>query len=64
VRGSKVNVFVVTDHVAHAVVGKLLGEHEGVLYVDPVLAAGSMIVSEGRGQLDDGDRVTSLESAR
>jgi len=62
VRGAKVNVFVVTDHVAHAVVGKLLGEHDGVLYVDPALAAGSLIVSEGRGQLDDGDRVT--ESAR
>jgi RND family efflux transporter MFP subunit len=57
VRGAKVNVFVVTDGVAHAVTAKLLGERAGMLYVDPALAAGSMIVTEGRAQLDNGDKV-------
>jgi membrane fusion protein (multidrug efflux system) len=59
VRGSKVNVFVVKGDVAKAFVGKLLGERAGQLYVDPSLAAGTMVVTEGRGQLDDGDAVSS-----
>ncbi len=57
VRGTKVNVFVVTDNVAHAVVATLLGEHAGVLYVDPQLKPGSLVVTEGRGQLENNDRV-------
>ena len=59
VRGAKASVFVVTDGVAHAVVAKLIGERAGVLYVDPSLAAGTQIVTEGRGILDDNDRVTA-----
>jgi membrane fusion protein, multidrug efflux system len=59
IRGAKANVFVVKDDVAHAVVCKLLGEKGGVIYVDPSLAPGSMVVTEGRGQLDDGDHVAS-----
>ncbi len=59
VRGTKASVFVAQDGVAHAVVAKLLGERDGVLYVDPSLAAGTQVVTEGRGMLDDKDRVTA-----
>jgi RND family efflux transporter MFP subunit len=57
VRGTKASVFVVADSVAHALVVPVVGERAGVLYLDPKLAAGSLVVTEGRGQLDDGDRV-------
>ncbi len=59
VRGTKVNVFVVEGDIAHARVAKLLGERAGVLYVDSKLAPGSNVVTEGRGQLDDGDHVAT-----
>jgi len=58
VRGTKANLFVVQDGVAHAAVAKVLGERAGMLYLDPKLAVGAHVVTEGRGQLDDGDRVT------
>ena len=58
VRGSNANVFVVKNGIAHASTEKLLGERSGMLYVDPKLPAGAAVVTEGRGQLDDGDRVT------
>ena len=57
VHGSKTTVFVVTDGVAHATRAKLVGERNGVYYVDPSLAPGSQIVTEGRGLLNDGDHV-------
>ena len=59
VRGTKVNVFAVKDGVAHSVVAKLLGERDGVLYVDPSLTAGTQVVTEGRGVLEDKDKVTA-----
>ena len=65
VRGTKANVFVVDGDVTHDVSAKLLGERDGVLYLDPSLPAGSTVVTEGRGQLDDGDRVAvAIESGR
>ena len=57
VRGTKANIFVVTGGVARSVVAKLLGERDGVLYVDPALAAGTQVVTEGHSVLDDKDRV-------
>ena len=57
VHGSKTTVFVVKDGVAHAIRAKLLGERKGTFYVDPSLAPGSLVVTEGRGLLDDNDRV-------
>ena len=59
VRGAKASVFVVRAGVARANVVTLLGERAGVLYLDPKLVAGSFVVTEGRGQLDDGDRVAA-----
>lgn len=59
VRGAKVSVFAVKDGVAHTVVAKLLGERSGQLYVDPSLAPGTQVATEGRGILEDQDRVTA-----
>jgi RND family efflux transporter MFP subunit len=57
VHGSKTTVFVVKDGVAHATRAKLVGERTGTFYLDPSLAAGSLVVTEGRGLLNDGDHV-------
>jgi hypothetical protein len=35
------------------------GEIGGSLFVDPTLAAGTTIVTEGRALLNDGDRVSA-----
>ncbi len=59
VRGTKVSLFVVEGELAKAKVAKLIGERAGVLYVDPSLAPSTLVVVEGRGQLDDGDRVSA-----
>jgi RND family efflux transporter MFP subunit len=59
VRGRKASVFVAQDGVAHLEVVKLLGERAGMLYVDPSLVPGTHVVTEGRGLLDDKDRVTA-----
>ena len=59
VRGTKASVFVVEDGVAHLRVASVLGERAGLLYVDPKLAAGSELVTEGRAQLDDNDHVVT-----
>jgi membrane fusion protein, multidrug efflux system len=58
VREDKASVFVVKDSVVHKAVVKLLGEREGRLYVDTSIGAGTLVVSEGRSGLVDGDRVT------
>jgi membrane fusion protein (multidrug efflux system) len=58
VHGSKTSVFTITDGVAHNVRAKLIGERNGVYYVEPALAAGSLVATEGRGLLDDNDKVT------
>jgi len=57
VRGTKASVFVVKDGKAHALVVPVLGERAGMLFVEPTLASGSWVVSEGRALLSDGDRV-------
>lgn len=63
VRGSKATVFLVAasagtdDGIAHAKVFRMLGEREGKLFLDPSLSASAVVVTEGAGQLADGDKV-------
>ncbi len=57
VHGAKTNLFEVKDGVAHATRAKLVGERNGVYYVEPTLEAGVEIVTEGRGLLEDNDKV-------
>lgn len=59
VRGSKANLFVVTDGVARPRTLPVLGERSGKLYVKPALAAGSLVVTEGRATLAEGDAVSA-----
>ncbi|MGZ3457638.1 MAG: efflux RND transporter periplasmic adaptor subunit [Archangium sp.] len=64
VRGSKANLFVVTNGVAKPQTLPVLGERSGKLYVKPVLAPGSLVVTEGRATLAEGDQVSAkVESA-
>jgi multidrug efflux pump subunit AcrA (membrane-fusion protein) len=57
VRGAKATVFIVDHDVAHARVFKVEGESEGNLFVDTALTPGTLVVTEGRALLDDGDPV-------
>lgn len=57
VRGSKATIFVVDGQVARKGVYGVRGERDGRLFVDPILAAGGRVVTEGRALLQDGDRV-------
>ena len=63
VRGTKATVFVVDGDVAHAQTFAVKGEIGGSLFVDPALAAGTQIVTEGRALLSDGDRVSAKPEA-
>jgi multidrug efflux pump subunit AcrA (membrane-fusion protein) len=64
VRGNKVSVFVIEGDLAHVRIVPLKGELSGKLYLDPQLAAGARVVTEGRSLLGEGDRVAArLESA-
>ncbi|HMK72267.1 MAG TPA: efflux RND transporter periplasmic adaptor subunit [Myxococcaceae bacterium] len=58
VRTGKVTLFTVEGEVAHARVVPLLGERQGMLYLDPSLKPGTQVVLEGRALLQDGDRVS------
>jgi membrane fusion protein, multidrug efflux system len=61
---TKAHLFTVADSVAHAQTVPYLGEIGGELFVDPqVLGPGELIVLEGRGGLNDQDRVTAKEIA-
>jgi RND family efflux transporter MFP subunit len=59
IRGSKATVFVVEGAVAHRRIYDVLGERAGAIYLSPLLGAGSRVVTEGRGALEDGDRVVA-----
>lgn len=59
VRGAKANVFVVDGDVAHAKSFPIKGEVAGKLYLDPQLAGGTKVVTEGRALLNDGDHVVA-----
>jgi hypothetical protein len=58
VKGEKARIFTVEDDVAHAADVKLLGERDGVLFLDPALKRGTQVVSDGHTVLEDKDRVT------
>ena len=58
IRGTKATVFVVDQsQVAHAKTVSVKGEAGGRLYLDPSIAPGSDVVTEGRALLGDGDKV-------
>jgi hypothetical protein len=60
VHAGKAKVFAVEKGVAHLRRAPVIGEREGVLYVDPkALPAGTPIVTEGRNLLDDGEAVAA-----
>ncbi|HSS37779.1 MAG TPA: efflux RND transporter periplasmic adaptor subunit, partial [Polyangia bacterium] len=60
VRGDKATVYTVDrGSVAHKAVFGVLGERGGSLFVQPKLAAGTQVVTEGRTLLKDGDNVTA-----
>ncbi len=64
VRGPKATVFVIEGDVAHVRVVALKGELAGKLFLDPQLAPGARVVTEGRALLSEGDRVAAtLEPA-
>ena len=61
VRGTKASVFLVEGSTARARVIAVKGEVGGKLYLDPSLVPGSMIVTEGRALLSDGDAVLAVK---
>jgi membrane fusion protein, multidrug efflux system len=66
VRTSKATLFVVDGDTAHARTVPLLGEREGLLYLDRSLKPDTLVVLEGRGLLQDGDKVSvgAVETVR
>ncbi|HEX7669426.1 MAG TPA: hypothetical protein VF395_07585, partial [Polyangiaceae bacterium] len=64
VRGTKATVFVIENGIAHARALPMLGERGGKVYLDAALKAGSLVVTEGRALLNEGDKVSAeLERA-
>lgn len=63
VRGAKAQLFVVEGDRAKKRSVAVEGEREGRLFVEPALAPGSQVVSQGRALLDDGDRVAATVEA-
>jgi RND family efflux transporter MFP subunit len=57
VRGAKATVFLVDGSVVRKAVFAVAGERGASLFLDPKLAPGSRVVTEGRALLADGDRV-------
>lgn len=63
-RGGQATLFTVEEgQVARKRSWPVLGEAGGTLYVDPSLAGGTPVVTEGRALLADGDKVTAKEAA-
>ena len=62
-RGNKASVFIVDGNVAKKLEVPLLGEHEGQLFVATELAPETLVVTEGRAHLANGDRVLVKDSA-
>ena len=57
VRGAKATVFVVEGQTGRKGVYAVKGERGGSLFLEPSLAPGARVVTEGRALLKDGDRV-------
>ncbi len=60
-RGAKASVFVVNGDVANKKTFPVEGESEGQLYLGTSLAPGTLVVTEGRGLLEEGDHVVATE---
>jgi membrane fusion protein, multidrug efflux system len=61
IRGEKAILFVVEGDIAHSRTVRVVGEAGGSVFLDPELAAGSRVVTDGRALLEDGDRVASKQ---
>lgn len=61
VRGDRATLFVVRGKKAHQITVSVLGEQSGSLYVGSELPADSLVITEGRRQLFDGDEVLVRE---
>jgi RND family efflux transporter MFP subunit len=57
VSGTKATLYVVDKGIAHKVTYKVEGERGGALYLDAGLKDGTLVVTEGRAVLADGDAV-------
>jgi RND family efflux transporter MFP subunit len=57
VRGAKATMYVLDKDAVHKSVFAVVGERGASLFLDPKLAPGSRVVTEGRALLVDGDRV-------
>jgi membrane fusion protein (multidrug efflux system) len=57
IRGDKATVLVVDHGVAHRKILRLLGERDGSAFLAPELPPGSVVVTEGRAAVHDGDKV-------
>jgi membrane fusion protein, multidrug efflux system len=62
IQGEKAILFVVEGDVAHSHVSRVKGEIGGSLFLDPELKAGSLVVTDGRALLEDGDHVSAKET--
>jgi len=63
VRGSKASLFAIENGVAHARTLVVTGEFGGSLFVETALAPDSMVVTEGRTLLEEGDHVQAQVEA-
>jgi hypothetical protein len=63
VRGDRATVFVVAHGVAESKTVAVTGEAAGSLFLDPALSPESLVVTEGRALLSNGDRVDSTEAS-
>lgn len=63
VRSGSATLWVVKDGTVHKAVVPMLGEADGRFFLDPALGAGAQVVIEGRGQLQEGDRVNARTSS-
>jgi multidrug efflux pump subunit AcrA (membrane-fusion protein) len=57
VEGHRATLFVIEGDRARKKVLPFLGEREGLLFLSPDLPQGSLVVLDGRNQLEDGDQV-------
>ncbi len=62
VRGNKASVFAIDNNVAHLQTVAVEGEAGGSLFLLPELFPETMVVTEGRALLEDGDQVDAKES--
>jgi hypothetical protein len=61
IRGEKANVFTVEQGVARQQTVAVNGESGGSLFLNTALAPGTLVVTEGRALLEDGDQIEAKE---